>query len=73
MPKAKHISRIRAAAGRKGAAARWGDGRQTRATACLRAYPDDAALIRQAARVQGVLPADVIAALAAALTPPPGI
>ena len=69
----KSLSHVRAAAGRKGAAARWGDGCQTRATACLRAYPDDAALIRQAARERGILPADVIAALAAALTPPPGI
>lgn len=69
----KSLSHVRADAGRKGAAARWGDERKTRATACLRAYPADAAAIRAAARERGVLPADVIAALAAALTPPPGI
>lgn len=67
-----HISAVRAQAGRKGAASRWPQGRE-RATACLRAYPADAVLIRQAARERDVLPADVIAALAAALTPPPGI
>lgn len=56
------LSKIRATAGRAGADARWGtDG--PRATACLRAYPADAAEIRRRASAAGRLPADEIDAL----------
>ena len=57
------ISAVRADAGRKGAVARWGDGRHERATVCIRCYPSDAAeLQRRAARARS-LPADVVAEL----------
>ena len=58
-----HISAVRAEAGRAGAAARWGDRRDDRATACLRCYPADAERIRTLARERGELPADVVAGL----------
>ena len=54
------LSRVRAAAGRAGADARWGVNR-TRATACLRVYPADAAEVRRRACAAGLLPADRIA------------
>lgn len=57
------LSRIRAEAGRAGAAKRWGDRRDDRATACLRCYPADAERIRTLARQRGQLPADILAAL----------
>ena len=57
----RDLSRIRATAGRAGAAARWGDG--PRATACLRIYPADAKDIQRRAREMGVRPADVVADL----------
>lgn len=67
MPTAKHISRVRADAGRKGALARWGDAaaRQSvpHATACLRCYPADAAELRRRAAASRRLPADVVAEL----------
>lgn len=53
------IHRIRAAAGRAGAASRWGDG--PRATECIRLYPADAAEVRRRATADGRLPADIIA------------
>lgn len=53
------LSRVRAAAGRAGADARWGVNR-TRATACLRVYPADAAELRRRACAAGLLPADII-------------
>ena len=58
-----HISAIRAEAGRAGAAKRWGDRRDDRATTCLRCYPADAERIRALARQCGQLPADVVADL----------
>ena len=61
MPTARQISRVRAAAGRAGAASRWGDG--PRATACVRLYPRDAAEVRRRADADGCRPADVVAGL----------
>ena len=58
-PKRNKLSRIRAAAGRAGAASRWGDG--PRATACVRLYPADAAEVRRRADESGRRPADIIA------------
>lgn len=55
------ISASRAAAGRAGAASRWGDG--PRATACVRLYPADAAEVRRRAAADGCRPADVVARL----------
>ena len=55
------LSKIRATAGRAGAAVRWGDG--PRATACVRLYPDDAKEIQRRAHDRGVRPADVVAEL----------
>ena len=57
----KYISRMRAAAGRAGAASRWGDG--PRATACVRLYPRDAAELRRLADAEGRMPADIVARL----------
>ena len=62
MPKS-NLSLVRAEAGRAGAAARWSDRRDDRATACLRCYPADAERIRALARQRGQLPADVVADL----------
>ena len=60
----KHeLSRVRSAAGRAGAVARWGGKRDDRATAYLRCYPTDAEYIRALARERGQLPADVVSAL----------
>ena len=59
--KRRTLSTLRAAAGRAGAAARWGDGE--RATACLRVYSSDAAELKRRAKTNGRLPADEIAAL----------
>ena len=56
------LSKIRAAVGRKGAAARW-SGRDGRATACLRVYPADAETIKARAKAAGRLPADEVAAM----------
>jgi hypothetical protein len=53
------LSRVRSAAGRAGANARWGDG--PRATACVRLYPADAAEVRRRATSGRCKPADVIA------------
>ena len=55
------IHRVRSAAGRAGANARWGDG--PRATACVRLYPADAAEVRRRATADGCKPADVVARL----------
>lgn len=55
------ISAIRSAAGRAGAASRWGDG--PRATACVRLYPRDAAEVRRRADADGCRPADIVARL----------
>ena len=55
-----HRSRVRSTAGRQGASARWGD-RAAKATACLRVYPADADAIRERAKAEGVLPADIVA------------
>lgn len=56
----KHeLSRVRSAAGRAGAASRWGDG--PRATECIRLYPADAAEVRRRAAARGCRPADIIA------------
>lgn len=57
----RYIHRVRSAAGRAGANARWGDG--PRATACVRLYPDDAKEIQRRAHDRGVRPADVVAEL----------
>ena len=54
-----NLSRIRAAAGRSGAASRWGDG--PRATACVRLYPADAAEVRRRAANARCKPADIVA------------
>lgn len=59
MTKRNKISRIRAAAGRAGAASRWGDG--PRATACVRLYPADADEVRRRAVAARCKPADIIA------------
>lgn len=56
-----NLSRVRSAAGRAGAKSRWGDG--PRATACVRAYPRDAAELRRRATAEGCKPADVVARL----------
>ena len=56
-----NLSRVRAAAGRAGAASRWGDG--PRATKCVRLYPADAAEVRRRATADGCKPADVVARL----------
>lgn len=56
------ISAKRAAAGRAGAVARWGECGE-RATACIRLYPRNAAELRRRARAGGNLPADVVATL----------
>lgn len=53
-----NLSRVRSAAGRAGAASRWGNG--PRATACLRVYPADAAELRRRACAAGLLPADIV-------------
>lgn len=55
----RKLSKIRAAAGKSGAAARW-DGHY-RATACIRIYPSDAKIIRSMARSAGQIPADIVA------------
>lgn len=60
-PNRNKLSRVRAAAGRAGAASRWGDG--PRATACVRLYPDDATEVRRRAAATGCKPADVVARL----------
>ena len=60
--KRKKLSKLRAAAGRKGAEARW-SGRDGRATACLRVYPADFAEIKKRAKAAGQLPADIVAAM----------
>ena len=52
---------VRAAAGRAGAASRWGAG--PRATAGGRLYPRDAAEVRRRADADGCSPADVVARL----------
>lgn len=57
----QELSSVRAAAGRAGAASRWGDG--PRATACVRLYPADAAEVRRRATADGCRPADVVARL----------
>ncbi len=59
--KSADIHRVRSAAGRAGANARWGDG--PRATACVRLYPADAAEVRRRATADGCKPADVVARL----------
>lgn len=56
------LSKVRAAAGKAGAAARWG-GRGEKATACLRVYPSDAAELKRRAKDRGKLAADVVAQL----------
>lgn len=61
MIKGKRLSRVRAAAGRAGATARWGAG--PRATVCVRLYPADAAEVRRRADAAGCKPADVVARL----------
>jgi hypothetical protein len=58
-PNRNKLSRVRAAAGRAGAASRWGDG--PRATACVRLYPADAAEVRRRADAARCKPADIIA------------
>lgn len=55
------LHHIRAAAGRAGAASRWGEG--PRATECVRLYPADAAEVRRRATADGCKPADVVARL----------
>lgn len=55
----EEISATRSAAGRAGAASRWGDG--PRATACVRLYPADAQELRARAEAAGCMPADVVA------------
>jgi hypothetical protein len=55
----RHISRVRSAAGRAGAASRWGDG--PRATECIRLYPADAAEVRRRADERKCRPADIVA------------
>ena len=62
MSKRCKLSRARAAAGRAGAASRWGE-RKERATACLRVYPRTAAAIRARAEHEGKYPADIVDAL----------
>lgn len=61
MSNTARISAIRSAAGRAGAASRWGDG--PRATECVRLYPRDAAEVRRRADAAGCIPADVVARL----------
>jgi len=61
VPNRADIHHIRAAAGRAGAASRWGDG--PRATECVRLYPADAAEVRRRATAEGCKPADVVARL----------
>ncbi len=55
------LSKVRAAAGKAGAAARWGDGE--RATAHVRLYPSDAAELKRRAKNRGKLAADIVAEL----------
>ena len=57
----KHLSAVRAVAGRAGAASRWGGG--PRAPECGRLYPQDAAEVRRRATAEGCKPADVVARL----------
>lgn len=57
--KPSKLHRVRSAAGRAGAASRWGDG--PRATACVRIYPADAAEVRRRAAESKRKPADIIA------------
>ena len=59
MIKGKRLSLVRAAAGRAGAASRWGDG--PRATVCVRLYPADAAEVRRRADAARCKPADIVA------------
>ena len=61
MTNRRKLSRVRAAAGRAGANARWGD--RPRASARVQLYPDDAAELRKRAAAEGVIPADIVAAL----------
>ena len=61
MTNRNNLSHVRAAAGRAGAASRWGDG--PRATACVRLYPRDAAEVRRRATAAKCRPADVVARL----------
>lgn len=59
MSKSRYLTRVRSAAGRAGAASRWGDG--PRATACVRLYPADAAEVRRRAVAARCKPADIVA------------
>lgn len=59
--KKHNLHRVRAAAGRAGANARWGDG--PRATECVRLYPADAAEVQRRATADRCKPADVVARL----------
>ena len=61
MTNRNNLSHVRAAAGRAGAASRWGDG--PRATACVRLYPADAAEVRRRATADKCRPADIVARL----------
>lgn len=61
-PNKANLSRVRAAAGKAGAALRWGEHKE-RAMSCLRVYPRTAAAIRARAKREGKYPADVVAAL----------
>ena len=56
----EQISQLREEVGRKGAETRWA-GREGRATACLRVYPEDLAAIKARAKAAARLPADVVA------------
>ncbi len=59
--KKQNLHRVRSAAGRAGANARWGDG--PRATECVRLYPADATEVRRRADADRCKPADVVARL----------
>ena len=51
------LSKVRAAAGRAGAAARWGDRRETKT---VRVFVEDAALLERRAKCSGRRVADVV-------------